>query len=622
MAAVADNTWESVQQKTFTKWLNNKLSHRNIAPVEDLARDLSDGTVLIQLLEIIGDTPLGNYNRNPRLRIQKVENANKALDFVRYRSLELTNIGAEDIVDKNVKLILGLLWTLILRFTIAEINEEGLTATDGLLLWCQRQTAPYPEVDVRDFTYSWQDGLAFCALIHRHRPDLFNFYDLDLTDRHRNTAFAFEVAEKYLDIPRLLDVEDVCDVAKPDKRSIMTYVAQYFHAFSTLDRVDRAGRRVGKFAEVMQSVWDMGNDYERRVRELMSQIEGVQAQWQEEKLANDYSSLKKQSTDFNAYKNTTKRKWIAEKHDLDTLLGNLKTKSKTYNLKPYEPSPGLQPADLDKAWRHLCDTEINRRKAINRQLRTIKDRLMQEYATLADDFQESLNRMSAEIATLSGDLETQLSLVNHLAAQVRPLERQLQSIQQANQRCQEANIEENDYTVFTMEDLVFDLSLLKQALNKKLAFIENQIVARSMSNLTPAQLEEFEATFRHFDRDQSNTLSEAEFKASLEGLGQYFTDEEFRVMFHKVAGATDWVTFEQFINFLVSITEDQTTPEQLRQSFKVVAGDKPYVTEMDLKMSQLPPPVVAYFVNHIPRRAGSKNEYDYQAYLDSVFHTS
>ncbi|KAJ1659395.1 alpha-actinin [Dispira simplex] len=622
MAAVAGNTWESVQQKTFTKWVNNKLSHRNIAPVEDLTRDLSDGTVLIQLLEIIGDTPLGNYNRNPRLRIQKVENANKALDFVRYRSLELTNIGAEDIVDKNAKLILGLLWTLILRFTIAEINEEGLTATDGLLLWCQRQTAPYPEVDVRDFTYSWQDGLAFCALIHRHRPDLFNFYDLDLTDRHRNTAFAFEVAEKYLDIPRLLDVEDVCDVAKPDKRSIMTYVAQYFHAFSTLDRVDRAGRRVGKFAEVMQSVWDMGNDYERRVQELMSQIEGVQDQWQEEKLANDYSSLKKQSTDFNTYKNTTKRKWIAEKHDLDTLLGNLKTKSKTYNLKPYEPSPGLQPVDLDKAWRRLCDTEINRRKAINRQLRTIKDRLMQEYATLADDFQESLNRMSADIATLSGDLETQLSLVNHLAAQVRPLERQLQSIQQANQRCQEANIEENDYTVFTMEDLVFDLSLLKQALNKKLAFIENQIVARSMSNLTPAQLEEFEATFRHFDRDQSNTLSEAEFKASLEGLGQYFTDEEFRVMFHKVAGATDWVTFEQFINFLVSITEDQTTPEQLRQSFKVVAGDKPYVTEMDLKMSQLPPPVVAYFVNHIPRRAGSKNEYDYQAYLDSVFHTS
>ncbi|KAJ1968962.1 alpha-actinin [Dispira parvispora] len=622
MAAVSAHTWESVQQKTFTKWLNNKLSHRNIAPVEDLARDLSDGTVLIQLLEIIGDTPLGNYNRNPRLRIQKVENANKALDFVRYRSLELTNIGAEDIVDKNAKLILGLLWTLILRFTIAEINEEGLTATDGLLLWCQRQTAPYPEVDVRDFTYSWQDGLAFCALIHRHRPDLFNFYDLDLTDRHRNTAFAFEVAEKYLDIPRLLDVEDVCDVAKPDKRSIMTYVAQYFHAFSTLDRVDRAGRRVGKFAEVMQSVWDMGNDYERRVRELISQIEGVQAQWQEEKLANDYSSLKKQSTEFNAYKNTTKRKWIAEKHDLDTLLGNLKTKSKTYNLKPYEPSPGLQPEDLDAAWKCLCDTEINRRKAINRQLRTIKDQLMQEYATLADDFQESLNRMSAEIATLSGDLETQLSLVNHLAAQVRPLERQLQSIQQVNQRCQEANIEENDYTVFTMEDLVFDLSLLKQALNKKLAFIENQIVARSMSNLTPAQLEEFEATFRHFDRDQTNTLSEAEFKASLEGLGQYFTDEEFRVMFRKVAGATDWITFEQFINFLVSITEDQTTPEQLRQSFKVVAGDKPYVTEMDLKMSQLPPPVVAYLVNHIPRRTGSKNEYDYQAYLDSVFHTS
>jgi len=125
-----------------------------------------------------GDVSLGRYNKNPRLRIQKAENVNKALEYITGRGIKLTNIGSEgvltqhtsfrpwykcstlDIIDGNLKLILGMIWTLILRFTIADISEEGLSAKEGLLLWCQRKTEPYEEVNVQDFTYSWTDGLA------------------------------------------------------------------------------------------------------------------------------------------------------------------------------------------------------------------------------------------------------------------------------------------------------------------------------------------------------------------------------------------------------------------------------------------------------------------------------
>lgn len=56
-----------------------------------------------------------------------------------------------------------------------------------------------------------QDGLAFCALIHRHRPDLIDYAKLSKDNPMENLNTAFDVAEKYLDIPRMLDPEGMCD---------------------------------------------------------------------------------------------------------------------------------------------------------------------------------------------------------------------------------------------------------------------------------------------------------------------------------------------------------------------------------------------------------------------------
>lgn len=115
---------------------------------------------MIHLLEVLGSESLGRYASRPKLRVQRFENVNKGLDFIKSKGIQMTNIGAEDVVDGNRKIILGLIWTLILRFTISEIHEEGMTAKEGLLLWCQRKTACYDEVDVKDFSTSWNDGLA------------------------------------------------------------------------------------------------------------------------------------------------------------------------------------------------------------------------------------------------------------------------------------------------------------------------------------------------------------------------------------------------------------------------------------------------------------------------------
>ncbi|CAM0139645.1 unnamed protein product [Umbelopsis sp. WA50703] len=613
-AKIMDKTWEVTQQKTFTKWVNNKLDAQSVAHIENLGEDIANGVRLIQLLEIIGDTPLGRYNKNPKMRIQKVENVNKALEFIKLRGVALTNIGAEDIVDTNEKLILGMIWTIILRFTIADINQEGLTAKEGLLLWCQRKTAPYDDVNVRDFSYSWTDGLAFCALIHRHRPDLLDYDSLDKSDRHGNTALAFDVAEKHIGIPKLLDVEDVCDIQKPDERSVMTYVAEYFHAFSNLDKVETAGRRVAKFAEVMASVWEMQNDYERR---LMAVIDDKQKEWKGTQFSNSYPETKQRSADFTNYKNTDKRAWVTEKQDVDTLLGNIQTKLKTYDLAPYTPPAGLTLADLDKKWKILLESEANYHRSINAKIREIKENLRKSYAQAANDFQKQLNSISLELVKLDGDLDLQLNRVQSITGKLQPLQSSLQHIGELDRQCEEANTEENDYTIYSVEDLKFELSLVQKAVQKKNQFIENQIVSRNMTNLTPAQLEEFESTFRYFDKDNSNSLSPPELNAAIASLGFFYEDKEFEQIFSQIAEGHDEASFEQFIRYMVSVTEDKATPEQLCQSFRAIAGEKPYVTELDLKMCMVPVPVIDHLKKTMPK--GQQDGYDYTAWVNSVF---
>ncbi|TEA15580.1 Alpha-actinin-like protein 1 [Colletotrichum sidae] len=624
MAYAEQQQWVTVQQKTFTKWLNSKLESRSLE-IKDLVADLSDGVVLIHLLESLSNDTLGRYAAKPKLRVQRFENVNIGLDFIKSRGIQMTNIGAEDVVDGNRKIILGLIWTLILRFTISDINEEGLTAKEGLLLWCQRKTACYDEVEVRDFSGSWNDGLAFCALLDIHRPDLIDYDALDKSDHRGNMQMAFDIAHKEIGIPKLLDVEDVCDVAKPDEKSLMTYIAYWFHAFSQMEKVENAGRRVEKFVNNMAGAWEMQSAYERRMRGLLRQIKEQIEQWQLATFQGTYADAKAQANQFAAYKRGRKRDWVAEKSELATLLGNIKTKLGTYRLRPYDPPPELSLDTMEREWTGLSQMEMRRAQLINETIRDIKNALRKSFADKANDFAMALNTMQLAISGLDGDVEDQLHHVRKLSDNLPPLDKYLETIASVDAKCQEANIEENDFTTYTYDELVYEHGLVKSSVQKKLAFLDNQMVARNMTNLTPIQLEEFESVFRHFDRDDTNSLQELEFSAALASLGLVFSEDEMHDYFMETSKGRDHVTFEQFIRFMVDVTEDQNTADQVFQSFREVADGKPYVTEMDLRHSLVPDEVIDKLIEIIPVHNGPDTaedrgmpQYDYIAFMDKL----
>lgn len=186
----------------------------------------------------------------------------------------------------------------------------------------------------------------------------------------------------------------------------------------------------------------------------------------------------------------------------------------------------------------------------------------------------TLNTLSLAISGLEGDVDDQCSHVQRLNANLPPLDAYLKNLALLDQQCEEANIDENDFTTYTYDELAYELGLVKSSVAKKLSFLENQMVARNMTNLTPIQLEEFESVFRHFDRDLTNSLQELEFSAALASLSLVYDEEEMHDNFVAISAGRGYVTFEQFIRFMVSVTEDQNTAEQVFQSFAEVADGK------------------------------------------------
>uniref|UniRef100_A0A2R8ZX67 Spectrin beta chain n=1 Tax=Pan paniscus TaxID=9597 RepID=A0A2R8ZX67_PANPA len=368
--ALADER-EAVQKKTFTKWVNSHLA-RVTCRVGDLYSDLRDGRNLLRLLEVLSGEILPKPTKG-RMRIHCLENVDKALQFLKEQKVHLENMGSHDIVDGNHRLTLGLVWTIILRFQIQDIsvetedNKEKKSAKDALLLWCQMKTAGYPNVNVHNFTTSWRDGLAFNAIVHKHRPDLLDFESLKKCNAHYNLQNAFNLAEKELGLTKLLDPEDV-NVDQPDEKSIITYVATYYHYFSKMKALAVEGKRIGKVLDHAMEAERLVEKYESLASELLQWIEQTIVTLNDRQLANSLSGVQNQLQSFNSYRTVEKPPKFTEKGNLEVLLFTIQSKLRANNQKVYTPREGRLISDINKAWERLEKAEHERELALRTEL--------------------------------------------------------------------------------------------------------------------------------------------------------------------------------------------------------------------------------------------------------------
>ncbi|XP_048120145.1 alpha-actinin-4 isoform X4 [Alosa alosa] len=403
-----DPAWEKQQRKTFTAWCNSHLRKAG-TQIDNIEEDFRDGLKLMLLLEVISGERLPKPERG-KMRVHKINNVNKALDFIASKGVKLVSIGAEEIVDGNAKMTLGMIWTIILRFAIQDISVEETSAKEGLLLWCQRKTAPYKNVNVQNFHISWKDGLAFNALIHRHRPELIDYDKLRKDDPVHNLNNAFEVAEKYLDIPKMLDAEDIVGTLRPDEKAIMTYVSCFYHAFSGAQKAETAANRICKVLAVNQENEHLMEDYEKLASDLLEWIRRT-IPWLENRAPEKtMAEMQQKLEDFRDYRRVHKPPKVQEKCQLEINFNTLQTKLRLSNRPAFMPSEGRMVSDINGSWHKLEGAEKGYEEWLLNEIRRLErlDHLAEKFrqkATIHESWTDGkeamLTQKDFETASLS-----------------------------------------------------------------------------------------------------------------------------------------------------------------------------------------------------------------------------
>ncbi|XP_066426701.1 alpha-actinin-4 isoform X4 [Molothrus aeneus] len=862
-----DPAWEKQQRKTFTAWCNSHLRKAG-TQIENIDEDFRDGLKLMLLLEVISGERLPKPERG-KMRVHKINNVNKALDFIASKGVKLVSIGAEEIVDGNAKMTLGMIWTIILRFAIQDISVEETSAKEGLLLWCQRKTAPYKNVNVQNFHISWKDGLAFNALIHRHRPELIEYDKLRKDDPVTNLNNAFEVAEKYLDIPKMLDAEDIVGTLRPDEKAIMTYVSCFYHAFSGAQKAETAANRICKVLAVNQENEQLMEDYERLASDLLAWIQRTIPWLEARDPQKTIPAMQQKLEDFREYRRVHKPPKVQEKCQLEINFNTLQTKLRLSGRPAFMPSEGRMVSDIGAGWQrleqaekgheewlltelrrlerldHLAEKfrqkasihegwtegkevalrdrdsgtaslaqvrallrkheafesdlaahqdrveqiaaiaqELNeldyydspsvnarcqkicdqwdllgslthsRREALEKmekQLETI-DELHLEYAKRAAPFnnwmesamedlqdmfivhtieeiqglitaheqfkstlgdadrereailgiqgeaqrlaelqglqlpgsnpytsvtaqvinskwervqqlvpkrdqalQEEQNRQNSnehlrrqfgnqanrvgpwiqtkmeEIGRISiemnGTLEDQLSHLKEYEQNIVEYKPNLELLEQQHQLVQEALIFDNQHSNYTMEHLRVGWEQLLTTIARTINEVENQILTRDAKGISQEQMQEFRASFNHFDKDHGGALGPEEFKACLISLGyDVENDRQGDAEFQRIMAVVDpngsgSVTFQAFIDFMSRETTDTDTAEQVINSFRVLAGDKNYITAAELRR-ELPAAQAEYCIARMAPYAGPDGvpgALDYKSFSTALY---
>jgi len=282
---------------------------------------------------------------------------------------------------------------------------------------------------------------------------------------------------------------------------------------------------------------------------------------------------------------------------------------------------GHHPIDsINKSWQQFQNDLETRAAALSneRSKQEQNETFRIEYANKAKNLKQFISTKFGNVNNLPGDLEQQLKELQAIRPSITEASSDLSAVEDLNRKLINGGVTENKHTDIQFPNLKVEYEQLVKAASQKEGIIQKEILQKKGSSVSAEQLAEFREVFNHFDKDNSGNLGKLELRACLQSLG--FAEEDAAIdRIIKEIGTGDKVKFDAFVNFMSTKTADTDTKDQILEAFKVLAGNKDFITEDDMKRA-LPAEKVQYLVKNMPLYKGSAGSYDYVAWAGSSFH--
>ncbi|PIO37882.1 hypothetical protein AB205_0152490 [Aquarana catesbeiana] len=319
-----------------------------------------------------------------------------------------------------------------------------------------------------------------------------------------------------------------------------------------------------------------------------------------------------------------------EKMSILGIQAEIQKIAQTYGIKlsGINPYTNLTHLDIANKWETAKQLVPHRDQTLQEELarQQANERLRRQFAAQANVIGPWIQTKMEEIGRISIDISSSLEdQMNHLKQYEQNIinyKSNIDKLEGDHQLIQESLIFDNKHTNYSMEHIRVGWEQLLTTVARTINEVENQILTRDAKGISQEQMNEFRASFNHFDRKRNGMMDPDDFRACLISMGYDLGEVEFaRIMTLVDPNNTGVVTFQAFIDFMTRETAETDTAEQVMASFKILASDKSFITIEELRR-ELPPEQAEYCISRMTKYTGGDSvtgALDYMSFSSALY---